>query len=55
MGDECACKWTEDEFGDWYTDCNESFDPDNHIDLKSKNILYCCFCGAPINLKKYEF
>lgn len=41
---EMACKWSEDEDGNWFTGCGEAF---IIIDGKPSDngMKFCCYCG----------
>ena len=41
---DLACTWTEDDDGNWSTDCGEMF---TLIDAtpQDNGMIYCCYCG----------
>ena len=42
------CKWTYDEYHDyWDTECEEGFFIEGGS-LKDSHIVFCCFCGKRI-------
>lgn len=48
-----TCKWTEDEDGNWFTDCGEAF---TFIDggPAENSMKFCCYCGKPLEPVEYK-
>lgn len=38
------CNWTEDEDGNWSTDCGNAFVLNDGTPIENK-MKFCCFCG----------
>ena len=47
------CCWSEDEDGNWDTDCGEK-----HILIdggpRENYMRFCCYCGSPLKQKSWD-
>ena len=48
-----ACLWTEDEDGNWETDCGEMY-VFNEGNPKENGMNFCGYCGRPLEQKIWE-
>ena len=49
---EATCTWTEDNEGVYNSACGEAFEF-NEGGPEENNMLFCCYCGKKIMVKKY--
>jgi hypothetical protein len=47
-----GCNWTEDEDGNWWTECGEGFTFSDGTPIENR-MRYCCYCGQPLVEQKY--
>ena len=42
------CEWTEDDDGDWTTDCGQMFAFLTEHGPAENGMKFCCYCGKPL-------
>ncbi|MDO8784605.1 MAG: hypothetical protein Q7J12_00150 [Syntrophales bacterium] len=47
------CTWTEDEDGEWATECDNIW-PWSRPEPELSGMLFCCFCGLPLKQVAHE-
>ena len=47
------CTWTEDEDGNWFTDCDEAFCINNGTPVEN-GMKFCCYCGKKLREKIWK-
>lgn len=48
-----TCTWTEDEDGNWYTDCDHVF-CFNTGGPKENGMVFCGYCGRDLEERQYN-